>query len=65
MSSELGQKLDMSAQEVKFQTTKDTGPSAPGFTTDGNVETIIIPDGYTKKASANNAEEFLNWLKKQ
>lgn len=65
LSSRLGQKLDMSAQDVKFQTTKDPGLSAPGFTTEGNLETITIPDEYMRKASANSAKEFLNWLKNQ
>lgn len=60
-----GKKLGMNAGAITYSSKSDPGPTVTGYLTRGVRETINIPDEYMKKAGANNAQEFLSWLKSQ
>ena len=65
LNSELGTCLGMQASTVKYTVQDDPGEPVPGYTTRGRWESIDIPDDYMSKTGTHDAEEFLNWLKKQ
>lgn len=65
LSGDLGQKLSMVPGRVTYESKDDPGLPVEGYTVGGVSETIQIPDEYMIKAGANNATEFLSWLKSQ
>lgn len=65
LSSELGRRLEMSADRISYHRDEDPGEPIEGYKVGGYQETISIPDEYMDKARVLNASDFLNWLKSQ
>lgn len=65
LSSDVGRRLNMDADQISYSTQEDPGAPVPGYAVSGRWESIDIPDAYMTKAGAHSADDFLNWLKKQ
>lgn len=65
LNSGLSDRLGFDASRITFESMEDYGMPVEGHITQGVREAIEIPDEYMSKASAQNAGEFLDWLKTQ